>query len=338
MAAEVESSDLAVVLGMLLDIAHVAGNPDFGSEVLQAFTSASRSRDRADFALQIEILTAIWEGATAGYDTALRRLASTGFENAMDATPLTLMSAWFAKGTLLLFAGMLTESRNCFGHAIRLAEAAGETRRLSATYMNSAVTLLELGEYDAARRMLDSVIATPNQAHRLRARTNLAILNYEVGDNAMALNTIQAVLTANASYGSTTCSAVAPAIAGLVHLNNGDLDLARERLAWLRENCQEADYLSGDASYTLSFVARMAAIDDSVSEAIRILDSGIANRLPKDRMCSLRLTCTKAEILAGHDRDKSYAIAKAVRADASAIHAEPIAARADAVLSATRIQ
>lgn len=337
MSSEVESADLGLALGMLFDIGHDAGIAEFGSEITRAFAHCSTSRHRDDFFLQIEALTAVFESSTVGWEIALRRLQFVESISTTASTPLTQSLALFSKGTLLLLGGNLLEAKQSLGRAMELAQSSGDHRRLSATYMNSAVTLIELGEYRAARTMLDAVLASPNRAHRLRALTNLAILHYETGDDALTLNTVQAILTANVSYGSAKYSAIAPALAGLVYLRNHDLEQARGRLAWLQSNSKETDYTYGDASYTVSFVARMLAVEGSVSEALKLLDEATVKSLPRDRMCALRLTCTQAEILLGYDRDRAYAMAKALLRDALSMHAAPTAARAKAIVSAARI-
>jgi tetratricopeptide (TPR) repeat protein/DNA-binding SARP family transcriptional activator len=336
MAHEAETSDLAVVFGMLLDIAHGLGNVEFGREILDAFRAAKPTCGGNEFRKQIEVLTAIWEGTTNGYEHALTRIAGA-VDDESEVTPVTLMSACFAKGTISLFSGRLLEAREGFEKARELAQKTGERRRLFATYMNSAVVHMELGDFQAAETFLNIVLSSPNRAHRMRAQTNIAILRFEEGDYVGALVAASPVLSNATTYGATSCRAIAPAIVGLVHLRNGDIDKAREQLTRLEAQYGDDEYGHGDASYTLSFVAHMLAAEGSWEAAIERLDRNIARNIDRDRMCALRLACARAEILGKYDSDRAYAAAKAVVADAHAMQAAPIAARGETVLAATRV-
>jgi hypothetical protein len=77
---------------------------------------------------------------------------------------------------------------------------------------------------------------------------------------------------------------------------------------------------------------------DRYDAALALLDSSINHVQGRDRLRVLRLTCTKAQIIAAMDQDRAYPLAKFVEREAQLLGAKNISRAATRVVSATRIQ
>jgi DNA-binding SARP family transcriptional activator/tetratricopeptide (TPR) repeat protein len=334
-AAALQSFDLAMVLGPLLDVAHDAGNLEFASQLLETFRQVANQVEQPTFSMQIQVLSATWEGTTVGYAPGWRRLQETSFED-QSVPLLTQTLAWYAKGTLLLLSGNLRSAVSALEVATHLATQAGEFRRLAAAEMNMAVALTELGEFERARGALEGLLTSPHRAYRLRAITNLAILQYEQGDDNLVLSTAQAILSTNACYGSAKYAAIASGLMGLVALRQRDYDGANLHYEWLTANTCEKDYLSGDPGYTVSFVARMLAHHNQQHRALAVLESAIAAASHRDHVSGLRLALTRAHVLCSLHDEGAYPAAKYVQRQALASGAACLATDASQLMEVTR--
>ncbi|CAN5628799.1 AAA family ATPase [soil metagenome] len=337
MAETVESADLALALGMLFDIAYDASSLEFGTEVAEALGRAAKKSQRPLFRRQVEGLVSLWEGTTIGYQQGLIRLGEPSVEGEDESATLTRVLTTFAKGTLLLLAGALTHARREFERCLRLAQAAGDLRRQTATYVNSALVLMELGEFESARRQLEAVLSSPNLAHRLRAYANLAILHYEEGADALALGAIQTVQNANASYASTKYSTTAAAVAGLIAQRAGHWNEAADHFRNLEYHKGSLMYLHGDLNYTVPFVADMLVHAGQPSNALVVLEGAEIKVGGRDRICALRLQQAKARVIAVTDRDKAFAVARSVHDDASRVGAVLLVRDAQLLVDSLRI-
>jgi tetratricopeptide (TPR) repeat protein/DNA-binding SARP family transcriptional activator len=335
MASAVESADLGSVLGLLFEIAHTATNTALGSQIIAAFSSQARSSVRSEFPLQVEVISSIWEAVTAGYDPAMARLMKTAFSEQVNCSRVTQALCEHAHGTLLLLSGNLPAANESFLRAMAIAEAAGDLRRLAAIHMNRAVTLMELGQYNEARLSLNKVFTSPNQVYRLRSYTNLAILHYEAGEDELATHAAQKVLDSDVSYAATQYRTIALALLGLIELRRGHHANADAYLDRLREYWKEENYVYGDASYVVAFIALVTAAND-LSGAVTLVDKAIRISEPRDRIRALRLSFLKAELLCKTHPADSYWLAKEVYQQATTSHALPLAARAGDLISILR--
>jgi tetratricopeptide (TPR) repeat protein len=331
-----ESSDLALCLGLILDIAYESGLSEFGEEITTILANTANSSTNEIFRLEAQAFLALWNGATNGYQNYLPEVQS--IQGPRRNNILTAALIDYVHGTLILLSGALREAETLLERSLALATSAGDLRRSWAVHANLGLVLLERGEYDVARQHMEAMLAAPALSYKLRAHANLAVLYYENGEDELALNTVRLLVRLETSFTSVRSSSTAAAVAGLVHLRAGRWDAANESLTELRFDDGSDDYKYGDVGYTVQFIALMLARSKRHDDALTLLDKSIDDVQGRDRIRVLRLTCTKARILAEVDQDRSYSLAKYVEHEAQLLDARNIGLEAHRILCATRLQ
>jgi tetratricopeptide (TPR) repeat protein/DNA-binding SARP family transcriptional activator len=335
MSNEIEEADLALALGMVVDAAHDFFSAEHIAEIADVLQGAALSARRREFRHQIDALLAPSIATVFGFRAALRLLESKE-PAAAESNDLTVVLRSFALGTTLLLAGRLAEARSSLESCLALAQSVGDIRRQSASYLNSGLVALEMGDFSAARRKLEAVLSAPARGHRLRAYANLAILHYEEGSDELALRTLEAVDTNNPGYALHKFSNTAVAIRGLLHIRAGRYDRAAHQLPSLYEASESTSFLKGDLNYTAPFVAATLASQGKGEAASNVLDIAEASIHERDTICSMRLRLARATVLASLDPDQAFAIAKRTACEAAAAGAILIQRDARALLSALR--
>jgi DNA-binding SARP family transcriptional activator/tetratricopeptide (TPR) repeat protein len=338
MGEAIESSDLALSLGLILDVGYESGIPEFGEEITRALASAANASTNPIFRTEAEAFLALWDGVATGYEKYLSAMNS--FEGSVyeDASVLTAALEYYVHGTLTLLSGGLRRAESLLEGSLALAKAAGDLGRAWAVHANLGLVLLELAEFDTARQHMEAMLGAPALSYKLRAHANLAVLYYESGEDELALNTVRLLARMEASFTSVRSSSTAAAVAGLVHLRAERWEAANDMLVELHYDDGKNDYLFGDVGYTVQFIALMLARTDRYDAALALLDSSINHVQGRDRLRVLRLTCTKAQIIAAMDQDRAYPLAKFVEREAQLLGAKNISRAATRVVSATRIQ
>src|SRR5690606_6731482 len=220
-----------------------------------------------------------------------------------------------------------------FGEAFVLAQEAGDVRRQVAIYINNGVALLEADELGAAKSSLEKAATTANVHFRIRCYTNLAIMHYEAGDAALARKAAEAVLSMNSAYQSQSVGNISYAIIGLLALTDHDDDTANE--------CYEAIAAQpwtpfDDVSYPAIFLGRMLEASGNSMEALSLFDRTIASTRARDTLCTFRIECERARLLASSNTDRAYAVARRIKDLAGQLGAVRVASRAQDILTLVR--
>jgi DNA-binding SARP family transcriptional activator/tetratricopeptide (TPR) repeat protein len=335
MSNEIEEADLALALGMVVDAAHDLFSAEHIAEIAEVLQSAALSSRRREFRHQIDALLAPSVATVFGFRAALKLLESRE-PSAADSNDLTVVLRSFALGTTQLLAGRLAEARSSLESCLALAQSVGDIRRQSASYLNSGLVALEMGDFRAARRKLEAALSAPARGHRLRAYANLAILHYEEGSDELALRTLEVVDVNHPSYALHKFANTAVAIRGLLHVRSGRLDRASALLPSLYEDSDSASYLKGDLNYTAPFVAATLAAQGNREAAGSVLDIAEASVEDRDTLCLLRLRLARARVLAPVQPDQAFAMAKRNAHEAADAGAVLIQRDARALLSSLR--
>jgi hypothetical protein len=168
-------------------------------------------------------------------------------------------------------------------------------------------------------------------------RSNLINLLYESGDAAAAHAAAHRLLRANERYGARKYVISAHLYLGLLALDAGRLDEARQHMEVVWGGTGWKDFVDGDIPYNVAFVSRTLAALGQPERALELCDEYQTKLTGFDAIGVLRIRAARAQILAETGSERAYGEAKAVLADCEATGAETIARRVRSVMERTRV-
>jgi len=336
MARQVYEAGLGFVALTLFDLALDTTQIGYGEEVAKSLIAAASGSDRGELRWQLDAVIALWNGVSSGAEDALEGFLEKLQDFDHTQSTFTRALCYSSKGTLLLLNGRLTEALEAFDVAQILAESGGDVRRQAAIGINRGVVLMEMGRTPLAEKSLASALTARNTHFVLRARVNLTIMHYEAGDYSYSLQEADAVLATNSTYGSPNIANLAFAIKGLIALDNGRLDEAKECAERIHAASEEPGFALDDTSYTVAFLARLMNQSGEGHRAVEQVKSAIDRTSSLDKLCWLRLRCEHATLIAQFDVDAAYRAAREIRDIAITFGAERIRQRAERIIESAR--
>jgi DNA-binding SARP family transcriptional activator/tetratricopeptide (TPR) repeat protein len=217
-----------------------------------------------------------------------------------------------------------------YGEKMALVEAIQDLRTLQ------AIALMESGEYQASEEIMLGVIASAEDSdsnqEKMIACGNLMVLYYEMRDLYRARRAASEMLSWDVHAVPWWCNMTAWSILGLCALERGRFAEANQCRREVLLRFEGRDFWVSDVSYAEMFLARLAAMEGEVENALARLERAITAYEGRDVFCLSRLQLERARLLVDRDPGEAWRLAGAVRTRAKEMGARPLVAKADAIL------
>ncbi|MGH7482964.1 MAG: tetratricopeptide repeat protein, partial [Longimicrobiales bacterium] len=213
-----------------------------------------------------------------------------------------------------------------FEAMLQLAEKVGDPNFLGVALNNQGAVLLRLGEFDAAEQALQrarGIHERRDRASLLQSLFNLAERARLAGDLALAVQRFAAMRERASEFDYWTSEAVAEAGIGLCTLEQGDVVAARAA-AERALAAADRDGWFEDRDALELLLARLEALDDPAVAVERLLRAG-RELESRDIFLWARIELERARLLAGFDRAAAAALVAGVRAATGDVQSPPLA-------------
>lgn len=331
-----DSETLIRVMILLCKTAHDAGDRATVIEVAERLARLAREIEANRTAVEALTIAANAIGFYQNVDRAMSYVAdAVELANRIDdalARVATLMSRAINR----LQAGELSGAKDDFLLARDLAEKEAALSWQQAVLSNYGVLLLEIGDYAGAKSVLDEALQFATDAgaaqERLVVVGNLLLLEYEQGRIYEAVDLAHEVLAIGQRVPAWWCTVGAWSILGLCALERGRFAEANQCRREVLLRFEGRDFWVSDVSYAEMFLARLAAMEGEVENALARLERAITAYEGRDVFCLSRLQLERARLLVDRDSGEAWRLAGAVRTRAKEMGARPLVAKADAIL------
>ena len=201
-----------------------------------------------------------------------------------------------------------------FDAALAMSRGAGLAELWGVAALNLGVVALHEGDYDRARDLLGEAFAvfatTKNKEYELYALFNLAHLERERGEYALAADMYDVTSALAAQLGQADVEIGALAGAGLALLREENVASAYAALRGAEERARSRTLWFHGRELVDALAVGIAAADGRVEDAFARLDDAVAAAAPGDAYCAAWLVAECSEMLAAHQPARTRALVR----------------------------
>lgn len=293
------SSDLERIVGEAKEILLLARThaPDLLPRVLWQVADHIRRSDEQglmrEFAIMMEAMGseasaessvdmlsvgALLFGAADGYEVAMPLAERASAAAKLACNAVALSKAYFAKGTVLLWAGHIENAAIEYDNAISAAEETGLESLLHTALANLAVVLMEQGELDRAETIALRALDGVGYSRRAYSYGNLALISLRKGNLDQVRHYAAAMAECHRKSPQLWIPMHVEAFLGSIDLARGDVSLAAQRAEYIEKQASAAT-TGGDTAHIHIFcAAALSTVYGNPHTLQRLIERALATK------------------------------------------------------------
>jgi tetratricopeptide (TPR) repeat protein len=257
----------------------------------------------------------------------------------LSNSPSAQVRCYLASGIIDLLHGNMEDAETALLDALAICERYALEDQKNVVAIDLGVAYLEQGRWSEAERQFDKVSqAAPLKPRRelLSVSNNLAILRWESGDFELAARAGEKCIQLGTECSAPRTRFLGLAIFGLASLELGSLSEARYAERELRISLPIGQWWGNDISYSELLLARTAALNSRIHEALTRLEAQTEFSASLDFYCAARLEVEVCRLKAAHDPTAVLMVAEPLRCRLQRARAVPLVERLDGIITRCR--